>query len=175
MTAVLGAAAGLTACSADVDFSIGGRSPDDAAVELIEGELSEALGIGMTGECDEVDDPDIGTSFECTGTTDDGRVVEFVTLIDADDHILVDSTNVVVADAVPAFEAAAAEAVAAEVGAAVESSAVDCGAESVVLGADATMACTITQAASGDVYDMTLTVTDLDAGAFDIAIADAPR
>ena len=105
---VFGLATGLSACSANVEFSIGGQPPEDAAVDLIEGELSDDLGLAMTGECDDVDDPEVGVSFECTGTTDDGRVVEFDATIDEEDHISVFSVNVVNAGAVGRFAAAEA-------------------------------------------------------------------
>ena len=81
----------------------------------------------MTGECDDVDDPEVGVSFDCTGTTDDGDVVEFVTLIDDDDHISVDSVNLVTAEGVPQYEAAAAEALTEQAGVTLDPADVDCG------------------------------------------------
>lgn len=165
------AVAGLVgACSAE--FSIGGQSPEDAAVDLIEGELSDELGVAMTGECDDVDDPEVGVSFDCTGTTDDGDVVEFVTLIDDDDHISVDSVNLVTAEGVPQYEAAAAEALTEQAGVTLDPADVDCGDDPVIFDSSMTMPCTVTDPSNGDVYDATLTVTDLEAGLFDIEVGD---
>ena len=160
----------LASCSAE--FSIGGQSPESAAVELIEGELSDELGVAMTGECDDVDDPDVGVSFECTGTIDDGRVVEFVTLIDRDDHIAVDSVNVLVPEAVDRFEAATAEGIAQQSGVPLDASAVDCGEGPIVFDSTMTMPCTLSDPSNGDVYDVTLTVTDIDEGLFDIEVGE---
>lgn len=164
-------AAGLVgACSAE--FSIGGQPPEDAAVDLIEGELSDDLGVAMTGECDDVDDPEVGVSFECTGTTDDGRVIEFVTLIDEEDHISVDSVNVVNAGAVDRFAAAAADALSEQAGVALDASAVDCGDEAIVLDESMTLACSVTDPTDGAVYDASIIITDLDEGSFDVEVGD---
>ncbi len=67
----------VTACSGDISFSIGGQSVDDAAVELIEGDLADQIGLGeLTAACPEVPDAEVGTEFDCTATTADGAVIE---------------------------------------------------------------------------------------------------
>ena len=52
--------------------------PDAAAVELIEGDLSEQIGLGaLTGECDEPSTTSTGDEFACNGTTETGEVINF--------------------------------------------------------------------------------------------------
>ena len=160
----------VSGCSAE--FSIGGQSPEDAAVDLIEGELADQIGQPLTGACDDVDDPEVGTAFDCTGTTADGDVIDFVTLIDEEDHISVDSVNVVTAEAVGRFEAAAVEALGAETGVDLDPAAIDCGDGSVILPPSGDMSCTVTDPTDGTVYEATLTVNDLDTGDFDIQVGD---
>ena len=51
----------------------------------------------------------------------------------------------------------------------------DCGEPPIVIGADGVLACTLTEPATGDVYDTDLTITDLETGTFDLAVAEEPR
>ena len=97
-------------CSGSVGSSIGGESPEDAAVERIDGldtDLSD-----METSCDSVEDPEVGTKFNCRSMTDDGREALWAVLIDGEDHINVTSINLIRADFWGRFIATAADALA---------------------------------------------------------------
>ncbi len=161
---VLGAAIILTACSGSASFSIGGQPLHEAAEELIAGDLADQLGLGvLTPTCNEVDDPAVGTTFTCTATTSDGQVVEFDGVVDREDHINIESTNVVSG---PVIEQALYQALNEDNPAAgLLPDGVDCGGEKVVLVAQK-MTCEVNPAV-GEAGTATLNLTDIDSGEFD--------
>jgi hypothetical protein len=155
----IGAASG---CS----FSVG-DTPQSVATELIEGELATELALGeITAECEEPPNRDTGTTFGCTSATDYGEVRWLATMAD-EDSVNVESLNVLSDANVTDLE----NTTNAQLG----TSDADCGSGPIVLGVDLTVVCALTDPATGDVYDVTLTFTDLEAGTFDIVVADTPR
>ncbi len=81
-------------CSGSFSFSVGGADIETPAGELISGELSEQLGLGeQTPECTIPDSPELGTVFTCTGTLEDGRVINYDGLVTEDDTFTLNSTN----------------------------------------------------------------------------------
>ncbi len=164
----LAAVLGLSACSAS-------ETAGETATGLIEGELSETFGLGtLEGSCEEPENEDVGSTFVCTGTTGD-QVIEFLATIDREDHVNVASTNVLLAEDMPTLEVAAVDALNTEFDFGLAPDDIDCGTELVVLDASQELVCGLTETATGDVYDATLTITDISQGAFDIVVADAPR
>ena len=163
-----------SACSAE--FSIGGASPKSAAEKLIESEISTQLGLAtLDATCDDVDDPGVGSSFACTATTDDGRIVNLVTVIDREDRIDVSTTNALGPDDLSTLEAAGAQALSEQVGVELAADLIDCGDEVILLPADGVMVCAFSDPDSDDVYDATYEITDLDTGTFNIEISQDPR
>jgi len=161
-----------TACSGSFEFSIGGQSATDAAVELIEGDaMAQRLLLDplTAASCDEPVNDDVGTVFMCTGQSTEGMVAFDVT-IEADDRIFAAPTNVVAATFVSEYAASAVKALNLENGFTLPEDAMDCGNESVVLDADQQMPCVLTDPADGVVYDAVLTVRDVDLGTFDVEI-----
>lgn len=171
----LAVVASLTgACSGDLSFSIGGQSVEDAATDLIEGELADGIGLGeLDADCPEVSDPEVGTEFACTATTPDGAIVEFAGVVDREDHIDVRTTNVIVAEAIGNIEAAGIELVNQTEGTTLDASAMDCGDTSIVIPADGEVECTLTDTDTGALFDATYTLEDPDTG--DFSLEWAPR
>jgi hypothetical protein len=164
------------ACSGSVEFSIGGESPDNAAEDLIEGDIAEQAGLGeLTADCEKPEDPEVGTFFDCTAETEDGQTILLTTEIDREDHIDVNSTNLITPQALPSFETAGTNALAEQFGVELPDGTIQCGDESVVLAADGTFVCSFEDPGNGDIYDITYEVTDIDAGDFNLAIAETPR
>ncbi len=164
------------ACSGSVEFSIGGESPETAAENLIEDEIADQAGLGeLTAECDKPEDPKVGTFFDCTATTTDGQVIQLTTEIDREDHIDVNSTNLLTPEALPQFETAGTEALAQQFAVELPDTTIDCGDQSVVLTPEGNFVCAFNDPASGDVYDITFEITDLESGAFNLAVAEEPR
>jgi len=161
------------ACSGNISFSIGGMAPEAAAVELIEGDLAEQLGIALAAECDELEDAKEGDSFTCTGTTDDGRIVDFGIEIGADE-VVADSLNLLTADAVPGLEQAAIDALTAEFGLEIPAGSLDCGDGPLIVPTDKSFLCRLSDWTTDDVFDTTITITDQANWDFDISVAEDP-
>ena len=160
-------------CSGSVSFSIGGKSPEDAATELIEGELSEQVALALVAACPELDDPGEGDAFDCTGTTDDGRVINF-TIDIGEDEVFANSTNMLVASAVGGFEESIVSALNAENALDLPLDSVDCGDGPLIVPADNLVLCRLSDPDSTDVYDTTITITDQANWRFSIDVADNP-
>lgn len=168
----LGALASLllvaTACgstSFEVSFGGGTGTVEEAAVFLIEGELADQIDAPLVADCPEVPDPEVGTTFTCTGTTEDGEVIDFAGVVDREDHIDLNTTNVIVAERVPDWATVTEASVAETVGFAVT---VDCGDRFIVLD-NAGMTCEVTDP-DGLTAVLRFSNVDLDAGTFDWVI-----
>lgn len=152
--AVSGAIA-LGACS----FSTG-KSPASSAEGVIEGVLGEQAGMTFTGaDCEEPTGGDVGTSFECKAVNSDGAVVMFDAVIDPDDMIFVAPSNVVFVEDMALVEEEAAGILGPEIGLVIDPADVDCPDVTTVLDGDE-MLCAITDAATGDRYELTVTFAD---------------
>ena len=159
-----------SACSAS--FSIGGQSVEEAATELIEGELAEQIALGpLNANCPEVEDPDIGTEFACSATTADGETIDFAGIVDREDHIDVTSVNLIAARAIPAYESAGIDLVNQQSGSTLDVTAMDCPEVSYVFNEGRTMECTLTDV-DGSVFNATYTFTDAEGG-FDLNVQPA--
>lgn len=170
---VVGALA-VTACSAE--FSIGGTSPKKAAEALIESEIPGQLGLtSLDATCDDVDDPEVGTVFECTATTEDGRLVRLTTVIDREDHIDITTVNALNADDRARLEASGADVLGTQVGVELDADSMDCGDDVVILADDGIMVCAFRPPGTDDVFDATYEITNLDTGTFNLKISANPR
>jgi hypothetical protein len=148
-------AVALVGCS----FSTG-TTPQAAGEKLIEGVLGEQSGlVYLDATCLAPAANEVGETFTCTATTDDGAAVTFQGVVDPDDMIFVAPSNIIDAGEMSIVEAEAAEVLGAEVGATIDPSDVDCPDVSTVL-IDDRLRCEITDTATGDRYEMYLTATD---------------
>lgn len=168
----LGAAA-LVGCSPS------GSDYKGAAEDLIEEEISEQAGVGeLTASCDDPpEDPAVGDTFACTGTTADGAEIEFVATVAEDDKVEVVSTNLLTAENLATIEEIAVAALEQEVQVTLGVENFDCGDEPVVLEpAAGSLVCALTDPSSGDVYDATVDIPDLgDLSSLTVQVADQPR
>lgn len=119
-------------CSGSFSFSTGGVDIETPAGELITGELSEQLGLGeQTPACVIPESPELGTEFTCTGTLEDGRVINYDGVVTEDDTFSLASTNTLEAEL---FEPNFFEQILLDnPGAALSPQGVDCGTGMVVL------------------------------------------
>lgn len=152
----------LVGASCSASFSIGGQSVEEAAVELIEGDLAELIGLPLVAECPEVVDPDVGTEFSCTATSNDGRVAGFDVLVDREDHIDVQTTNVITAESVPKFVDVIVSGIDEESGGA--QVAVDCGDQSIIADESDSFTCDLTGDGADPGASVLVTVTDFKDG-----------
>jgi hypothetical protein len=176
IAAMIVVALALSACGGSASFSFGGKdSPETVAEDLIEGELSDQLGFGaLVASCESPGTSDVGTTFTCTGTVG-ATTIDFAAEVDREDHVSVVSTNVLLASDLVALETAAVQVLNDQFDLGLPEGAVDCGDSAVVLNTANEMVCALTDPGNGDIYDATLTITDMDQGTFDIDVAAAPR
>ena len=171
----LAAAILLGACTAEPEVDTSAE-PKAVAEAMIAGDLATELGLGpLVGLCNDPGPVAVGTMFACTATTEPGDVVQISGVVNPEGRIELTTTNVVSAPALPSFEREAAAALNNSVGSNFTAESVDCGVASVVLQADFVLPCALMMPASGDVFDLTLTITDLDARRFSLVVADEPR
>ena len=141
--AVLAASMTSAACSGEVSFSISGQSPESAAETVIEGEIADLLGWELVATCPDADDPTEGDTFSCTAPAPGGETIEFLTTV-GDGEVDVQTTNVLRADAVELFEAAALDLVRADTGAPYPDGSLECTDDAIVLPADGVVDCVLT-------------------------------
>lgn len=172
---IVAAAILLGACSSEpaADTS---SDPRNLAERMIAGDLATTVGLGpLVGVCNEPGPLTVGTTFGCTATTEAGQVIHLVGMVNGEGRIELTTSNLVSAAAVPSFEREAAAALNNSVGSNFTADSVDCGNTALVLPPDLVMGCALIMPASGEVYDLTLTVTDLDARRFSLVVGDQPR
>jgi hypothetical protein len=166
----------LSGCS----FSFGGGSIDGKAVELIEGRLSDDIGLGeLKGSCDEPpDDPRDGDEFDCTGETADGDVVRFVATVDGDDRVELNTTNLITERGLNRIEDAAVALLEEEVGQTLGLENFDCGEAPLLFDADEeVLVCELTDPVNGDLYDAEVDLSGLgeDDEVTSVVVADEPK
>lgn len=162
---------GLGACS----FSLGGESPADAAVDLIEGDFADTFSLPVSNTtCVEPASDAVGTTFTCTADHD-GAPVNFDVLIDAEDHINVNSTNVVYPSMLEAVEATVIDSMNDQGDFGLTVDAMDCGDQPLVLDADMIFTCGLTEPGTTNVFDTTIRMNEIESLTFDFEVAAEPR
>ena len=160
-------------CSGSVEFSVGGKSPEDAAKGVIDGELTDQIGLGdMDTSCDSVDDPEVGTEFECQSITDGGQEIRWSVVVDEEDSIDVNSTNLIRADVWARFVEAGAGLLAEQSGRPLGVEDLDCGVGPIILPDDNIVECVLTPPGSGNTLEAFITVTDIATGEFFIEVGE---
>jgi len=165
------------ACSSgrDVESSAAGQ-PLSLADEMIVGDLAPTLGLGpLTSTCPDPGELAPDTTFVCSATTEEGQVIQVEAVVNAEGRLQLTTANVVSSAALPSFERGVAAMLNDSVGSNFTAESVDCGPTAVVLPPDLTMGCALVMPASGEVFDVTMTVTDLDERHFSLVVADQPR
>ena len=149
---------------------------------LIEAEVTTPAGLGeLTAACPEIDatTAGVGTSFQCTATTDAQQVLDVIATIDDQGRVQINTTNLIVGPAVPSFERAAVDALNEAVQSNLDYSAIDCGEETVVLppgqNGERLMVCALFDPLTEATYDVSLSITDVEARQFSLVVADQPR
>ena len=149
-------ALGLVGCGSDAAQS---------AEVVIEEKMSEDLGLGeLEASCDQPDEVAEGETFECTGTTEDGVVVEFEAELTGDDEFSVATTNYLTADDLQALLEVIAVSVTEEVGVAVAVSDIECPPAPLLLDENDEMTCEITDPETGETFVFVVETGGLEAG-----------
>jgi len=162
--------------SGDDDESAVVLSPREAAEELIAGPLAAEVGLGaLTASCPEMNGAIAGDVFPCTAATETQWIVNVDAAILAGGQLELTTTNVITADALSSFELAAVNALNAKPEISLGQDAIDCGESSVVLADDRMMICALTDPTTLQVFDISLTIDDIETRQFGLVVADRPR
>ncbi len=165
----------LAGCSSDPEEQPV-QSIRQISEQMIVGDVAANAGIGeLAAVCPDVPAAAVGTAFDCTATSEDGRIITLAAVIDDTGRVRLNTTNVITAAALPSFERAAVEALNTTVGSRLENEAIDCGAEAVVIGQDNVLVCALLDPHTEKVFDVSLTITDIESRQFSLVVADNPR
>jgi hypothetical protein len=162
----------LGACSAEVSIGSSSSDPEDEAIELIEGRLADEAMLGpLTAECFDAEGVGEGGSFECTGTTEDGQVIEFTAEVDGEGAGEVNSTNLATPDGIALLSDEAARVLSEQNAFELPPGSVVCDdSQGFIFVVDATLDCEVTDPQSGEMVPAVLTITDPENIGFTIEI-----
>ncbi len=157
-----------------------GGSAAETGVVVIEEKLADQIGLGdLTATCNEPEGLKEGETFTCSATTSDDQTIEFLGTMTSDSKFDIVTTNLLVASDIEAIRTEAANALSPEVGVTIQPDDITCPDGSVVLDDIGDFLCAITEASTGDVYDLTVSTGGLEPGVgvknLSFQIADAPR
>lgn len=151
-------------------------TPRRASEEMIAGPISDKAGVGsLAGICPDLADAAIGSTFECSATTDDQQNVIVDGLVTPDGRIELTTRNVIRSEVLPSFEQAAVTALNDSLGSNLSNEAIDCGNDSIVLGPDQQLVCALLDPQTSSMFDVSLTITDVESRQFSLVVADEPR
>lgn len=155
-------------------------SPRAATEALITGPMAEAIGLGpLSASCPEMTGATVGQVFQCSATTvnaeENQNTIEVAAEILASGQVDLSTTNVVTAEALTSFEQAAVDALNTTLEDPLPYDNMDCGQNSLVLSPDRTLTCGLLDPATDDVFDVTLSISDLEGRQFALAVAEVPR
>jgi hypothetical protein len=150
--------------------------PQTLAEQMVAGDLATRLEFGpLAPTCDNPSPLAIGTTFDCTAATESGAQVRIQGIINVEGRIQLTTTNVITAIALAGFERDAAANLNDTVGTNFTADSVECGDMAVIVPDDFVLPCTLIMPSSGEVFDLQLTITDLDARTFSLVVGDKPR
>lgn len=169
---VIGAAASLLVAACGGSAAASGEA-------VIEDQLADEIGLGeLDATCNEPDGLTEGETFTCTATTPDGETIELLGTMTSDDEFEIVTTNLLVASDVVVVREEGARVLSEEVGATILPEDIECPEGSIVLDDVGDFMCTITDTATGDVYELTVSTGGLEPGVgareLSFQIGDAP-
>ena len=169
---VCGSALAVSACSGEVSISAGSAEPGEEAVQLIEGRLADEAALGpLTADCSDAADIEAGGSFDCTGTTDDGQVIEFTADVTEDGTGEVNSTNLATPQGISLLAEEAAQVLSEQNGVELPADSVTCDdSQGLIIATGATLDCEVDDPQSGENIGALLTITDPENLGFRIEI-----
>lgn len=178
VAAIIGIALALlgTGCARAPETEVAGPVTQSLAEDMIVGQMATTIGLGpLAPACSDPEVYQAETAFACTAITGGGEVINVHGSVNADGHLNLATTNLISAAALPSFEREVAALLNNSVGSNFTAESVDCGPTAVVLPADLSMTCTLLMPASGQLFDVSLTITDLDGRRFSLAVSEEPR
>ena len=144
---------------------------------MIRTTVAETAGLGdLSPVCPEVADAAVGVTWDCTAATADQRLIALRGVVNEVGQVELATTNMIAAGALPSFERAAVDALNTQVpGANLVEESIDCGDTSVVFGQDRVLVCALSDPHTGQIFDVSLTIEDIESRQFSLKVAEAPR
>jgi hypothetical protein len=164
-----------TACGVDLPF---GADDDDrryltAGQELIEGELTDRIGLGPLEAACEGRGLGPGETFACTATSPGRPPIEFVaTISDDGEGVDLASTNLLLAEQVEQVEDFAASLIAEETTLPIDGDDFECADASIVVGPGEVIDCLVTDPIDQTIHAVSVTVDDLDTLSVTVDVGD---
>lgn len=176
LSAAVGVLTGCLDSGGDAESGIV-LTPTQAAEQLIAGPLAEQVGLGpLSPSCPDMTAAAGGDVFPCTAATETDRLVNVDAAILSTGQVELSTTNVILGSALPSFEQSAVDAInKVRPDANLESGAVECGDTSVVLPDDRMMICELTDPRTEQIFEVSLTVDDIEGRQFSLVVADRPK
>jgi hypothetical protein len=172
-------AVAVTACSAGGPATVAPPIGKAVAETMITGQLATTVGLGpLAPTCDDPGPLAVGTTFSCTAVRKSDRPGEPIRIqgtVNPDGHLSLVTSNLISAVALPSFERQAAAQLNQSAGSTFTPESVDCGQSSVVVPGDNVLRCGLVMPASGQIYDLDLTITDLNGRHFSLRVSQKPR
>ncbi len=182
MAAFLALAVVFAGCTSDGDGDDGSAaenppaSPRAATEQLISGPMADVIGLGpLSVTCPDMSEARSGDVFECSALTEQQSSINVAAEIMPSGQVDMSTTNVITAEAVESFERAAVDALNTTLAEPLAYDAMDCGTASIVLNPDMTAVCGLFDSATEAIFDVTLSVSDVENRQFSLAVADLPR
>lgn len=145
----------------------------DAGEELIEGELSDQIGLGpLEADC-QGRSLGPGDTFSCTGVPAGKGVISFVATISQDGQgVDLATTNLLLADQVEQIETFAASLIAEDTSLPIGNEDFECADNSLVVSAGETIDCLITDPTDQTIHTVAVTVDDLSTLSITVDVGD---
>ena len=148
-----------------------GDTPNGVAEELIEGQLAEEYGLGeIDAVCEVPPNSDEGTTFTCTADAEIGLTRWGAEMI-SEDTVQIRPLNLLNDEEIGILE----EAAIVQLGVTIDAENMDCGVGPILLADDLSIPCALTDPTTGDVFDATVQITDLETGGLEVQLSDTPR
>ena len=135
----------------------------EAGEDLIEGDLADQIGLGPLQASCRGRGLGPGDAFACTALSGTQPPIEFVaTISDDGESVDLTSANLLLADQVQQIESFAASLIAQDTGRPVTAESFECADSSLVVAPGAVVDCLVTDPTDGTIFDVAVTVDDLD-------------
>lgn len=148
-----------------------------AAKAVISGNIRDQAGVKrIDAFCDRPSTVRVGSTFDCTGVTENGETIRFRTTIVSETKVDVASQNLITPAGIGKVEFTAVKLLEQEVGQKLGSENFDCGDNSIIADPPTDLACTLTDPVTGHLFDASVTLPSFeDLSSMSVVVADRPR
>lgn len=169
----------LASCSSQAS---GSPKPDEVlsvretAERLISNDIAEEIQLGdLSPVCEEVPNPTYNTTFDCSATASEDRIIYLNGKVEQDGRISLETSNVILKNDLVKYETPAVAYVNEKLGTQFPSNVLDCGDDSIILNTHRVISCSFIEPGSGDVYDAKVKIDDISNFLVSVQVSNTPR